>query len=66
MAMQATTGKDISKKIEKAKVKYMDRAVEVIAELRNSKNHTMRGAFVVFNEPFLADAAVEEAPRGVL
>jgi hypothetical protein len=66
MAQQATTGRDLSKRIEKAQQKYLNCAVEVVAELNNSRNHTMRAAFVVFNEPFLADSAVELAPNGVL
>lgn len=66
MAQQATTGQNLSKRIEKAQTKYQDVALEVVAELQNSRNHAMRGAFVVFNEPFLADSAVQEAPRGVL
>lgn len=66
MAQQATTGKNLSKRIDAAYAKYMECAFEVIAELHNSRNHTMRAAFVVFNEPFLAEVAVEEAPQGVL
>lgn len=66
MAQQATTGKNLSKRIEAAHNKYLACADEVVQELHNSRNHTMRAAFVVFNEPFLADAAVEESPRGML
>ena len=66
MAQQATTGQNLSRRIDAAHEKYQACAAEVVSELQNSRNHAMRAAFVVFNEPFLADLAVEEAPRGVM
>ena len=65
LAQQASTGKDISKKVEKAKARHEEMEAQVAATATDASIHKLRGAFVVFNESKLADEAVASAPRGV-
>eukprot|EP00892_Ulva_mutabilis_P009410 jgi/Ulvmu1/6841/UM031_0046.1 len=66
LAKQVSTGKDLSKKIEKAKAKHEDMEAQVAAKATDASIHKLRGAFVVFNEAKLADEAVASAPCGWL
>lgn len=64
LAQQKSTGKDLAKQVAKAKAQHEEMEAKVAAAALDSSVHKLRGAFVVFNEAWLADEAVASAPRG--
>jgi hypothetical protein len=66
LAQQVSTGLDQRKKVTKAKSLFEACDAEVMAEATDARNHVVRGAFVVFNEQYLAEDAISHAPRGLV
>lgn len=66
LAQQKSTGKDLAKQVAKAKAQHEEIEAQVAAAALDSSIHKLRGAFVVFNEAWLADEAVASAPQGVV